>query len=136
MIGAARRSLAAAALVVAFVAASHAVDVPVDGRELVLKRSSAGREKLTFLSLDPNQPFPSPSSADDPTDGTPGGMTIEVFSAASPVRPALSAPAGVGNPGWQAKSEAYVFVNSSAPAGISPLRKASLKHTRALKVVA
>jgi hypothetical protein len=137
VIGGARRSFAAAALLVlGFVAAAHAVDVPIDGRKLVLKRSSAGREKLTFLSVDPDQPFPAAAGADDPTDGTPGGMTIEVFSAASPVRPALNAPPGAGSPGWQAKSEAYVFVNASAPAGISPLRKVSLKHGRALKVVA
>ena len=44
MSGGARRSLAAAALVVLGVAAAaHAVDVPIDGRKLVLKRSGAGR---------------------------------------------------------------------------------------------
>ena len=64
MIGGARRSLVAAALLVlGFAAAAPAVDVPIDGRKLVLKRSSSGREKLTFLSLDPDQPFPASASA-------------------------------------------------------------------------
>ena len=71
--------------------------------------------------------------------GAPGGLGVEIFSAASPGHPMLAAPAGTGTPGWRVKvgaASAYVFVNASAPDGLSPLRKVSLKQGRTLKVVA
>jgi len=132
-----RLTMAAGLLIV--VPAAHALDVPIDGRKLVLKRSSSGREKLTFVSRDADAPFPPIGGADDPSSGTPGGLVVELFSTATPVRPSLAAPPGVGSPGWRVKvgaSGAYVFTNPSAPLGPSPVRKVSLKQGRATKVVA
>jgi hypothetical protein len=130
-------AVAAGCLIVA--PAVSAFDVPVDGRKLVLKRSSSGREKLTFVSQDPDVPFPPIGGADDPSSGTPGGLTVELFSAATGTRPALAVPPGLGSPGWRVKTgvmNAYVFTNPTAPAGLSAVRKISLKEARTLKVVA
>jgi hypothetical protein len=132
------RAMLASALVVA-VPAAHALDVPIDGRKLVLKRSSSGREKLTFVSRDPDVPFPPIGGADDPSSGTPGGVLVELFSTATAVRPQLTAPPGVGSPGWRVKvgaTGAYVYANPTAPLGPSPVRKVSLKQGRVAKVVA
>jgi hypothetical protein len=56
---------------------------------------------LVFKAQPPDFLFPPIGSDDDPATGTPGGLTIEVFTQSEgPARPTV--PPGVGIPGWTA----------------------------------
>src|SRR5688572_24311129 len=117
--------------------ATHALDVPVGGKKIVLKRASSGAAKLTFLTRDAGVPFPAVGSADDPATGTPGGIVIEVFAAGGSQQAAFTVPSGEGRPGWSVRSGppgAYVFANSAAPGGISVVRKVAMKQGIVLKI--
>ena len=95
------------------------------------------QEKLVFQSKDPAFPFPALGSIDDPSIGTPGGLTVELFSQSDPSHPVLDAPVGVGKPGWQVvtgSNPSFKYRNSVAPAGPSPLKVIVLKRGKQMKV--
>src|SRR5262245_35102198 len=91
-------------LLVLLAAASitEAADQPISASKLVLARSGT-KAKLVFTSRDPNALFPAIGGPDDPSVGTPGGMVIELFSAAEGIV-TITIPAGAGQPGWTTKS--------------------------------
>jgi hypothetical protein len=123
-------------LVLADAMLGHAVDRPISGTKLVITRSSAGSEKLTFVSKDVGFLFPAIGGGDDPSAA---GASVTVVS---PLEPpvTLAIPPGVGNPGWSAKDrttlDAYQFANGAAPAGPSVVRSARLREKRGIKIVA
>jgi hypothetical protein len=132
-----RASLGTLLLALAVALPAHAVDRPVDGTRLVLQRWGTG-ERLVFVSRDPTFLFPAPGGADDPAVGTPGGATVELFSAAEGGA-VLAIPPGAGNPGWRVREGGWPlfrFTNREAPGGISPVKVAVLRSGRTLKVVA
>jgi hypothetical protein len=117
--------------------AARAVDQPIAGKKLIIKRSGSGAEKLVWISKDAGFLFPAIGGADDPADTA--GATVDIFSENEAGDGSLTMPAGVGNPGWSKKDAAvdlYKFVNTSAPAGISAAKVAVLKDGKLLKVVA
>lgn len=116
--------------------AARAVDNPIEGQRLALKRIGTST-KLTFVSRDTTFLFPAIGGADDPATGTPGGATIELFSQ-SEGHASLAVPAGAGDPGWIVVSDppSYKFRNRQAPAGISPARIAVLRQGKTIKLVA
>ncbi|MCW5893718.1 MAG: hypothetical protein KIT14_24655 [bacterium] len=116
-----------------------AADAPVAAKKLLLKRAGSGREKLVFLVKGAGLPFPAVGSADDPASGTPGGMTVELFSQTEGGPHALSVPPGIGKPGWKvtdAATDSYRYANGAAPAGPSPVKVAVLKQGKLLKITA
>jgi hypothetical protein len=133
--GALVRSLSAAFVIsLSVCTAAQAVDRPIDGQRLVLKKVGAGT-KLTFVSRDPAFLFPAIGGADDPATV---GATVELFSQ-SEGQASLDMPAGVGNPGWNAASgspSSHRFRNGDAPGGISAVRVAVLREGKVLKIVA
>jgi len=118
------------------VATASAADQPISAAKLVMKRGSNGKEKLAFVSKDPAFLFPAIGGADDPADGTPGGATVELFSANE--GPAtLVMPAGAGKPGWSVRAagrSSFKYANPLSPTGDSPVRAALLKEGKVLKV--
>jgi hypothetical protein len=113
---------------------ARAADQPIDGVKLVLKRT-ASAEMLVFVSRDPDAIFPPIGGADDPSTGTPGGMSIDLFSVGEGTA-GLTVPSGLG---WSASAgppARFKFRNGDAPAGPSPVRLALLKEGRVLKVSA
>jgi hypothetical protein len=116
-------------------ASAAAVDRPIDAAKLVLKRT-ATRDTLAFVSRDPAFLFPPIGSTDDPATGSPGGLLVELFSAAGEIG-VLAAPAGIGTPGWlatPAPTAQFRFQNALAPGGLSAIRLAVLKQGRVLKL--
>lgn len=105
-------------------------DRPIDGRKLVIKRSSSGREKAVFVSKDPNALFPTPEGSDDPTSV---GATVE-FVSGSEGTSTLALPAG--NWTLTPAGTIYKFKNKTAPDGTSAVKVALVKQGRGLKVVA
>ena len=73
------RFVAAVLAVVAWATATAAwaIDRPISGAKIVLKRSASGKKTLTFTSKAMNMPFPAFDGPDDPSDH---GMVIEIFS--------------------------------------------------------
>ncbi len=136
------RTLGLAVLLAALVvdvAVATAADKPISGQKLQLRKSSSGKEKLVFLTKDPGFLFPAIASADDPASGTPGGLTIELFSQNDPATPSLAIPPGLGTPGWKVVDgsvDSYKYTNKSAPAGPSPVKVAILKQGKMIKVIA
>lgn len=128
---------AVALLVVAFgvlpMASANALDQPVSGQSLSLKRSGSGREKLQFASKDPAVLFPPIGGADDPTTN---GATIELFSPDFPTTVTFNVPAGAGVPGWTAKMatySSYKYVDKLA-GGVTPISLVQLKQGKMLKL--
>ncbi|MFQ5665379.1 MAG: hypothetical protein ACE5I7_03005 [Candidatus Binatia bacterium] len=125
--------------VTTLVLAAHALDQPISGVKLFLKRSPSGKERMVFVSKDPNFLFPAIGSADDPANGSPGGLLVELFSLNDSGGGLLVVPSGEGKPGWKVKdgsTKLYHFVNGKAPSGISPVRTALLRQGKRLKVIA
>jgi len=111
-----------------------ALDRPIDGLKLVLRRSSGFTEKLVFVSSDPNVPFPVRGSADDPATGTPGGALVELFSTAVPAGVMLPAPAA----GWSARrvrTGSFRFLHHDAPDAFSAIRSIVLRQGRSIRMV-
>jgi hypothetical protein len=113
---------------------ARAADRPIDGVKLVLKRT-ASAETLVFVSRDPDTLFPAMGSADDPRTGTPGGMSIDLFSAGEGAA-GSTVPSGLGWSAAPGPPARYRFRNGDAPAGPSPVRLVLLKEGRVLKVAA
>jgi len=106
----------------------------VTGTKLILKRAGS-REKLVWLAKDPSFAMPAIGGPDDPTTA---GASLELFA---PLEDDVSMPIppGAGNPGWTAGTGATQrlrFRNGQAPLGASPVRVATLKDGKTLKVVA
>jgi hypothetical protein len=98
------------------VSPAGATDQPIGARKLLLRRTGSGQEKLLFVTTDPHYLFPAPGGADDPASGTPGGLTIELVTAAHAVA-RFDVPAGAG---WTKRSSApavFHYANKLAPAG-------------------
>jgi hypothetical protein len=129
--------LTAAFVSLGFGAAAYADYQPIEGQKLILRRT-ATRATLIFVSRDPYFLFPAIGGPDDPATGSPGGATVELFSA-SEGQASLAAPVGAGDPGWTVTSTPtarYKFHNRPAPAGISPVRVAVLSQGKMIKIVA
>jgi hypothetical protein len=129
--------LAIVCIVLATARVGVAADQPLLGTKLVLRRTGA-EERLSLVLRDPAVLFPAPGSADDPGTGTPGGATVEMFSAGEGAA-TLAVPAGLGTPGWRTTTGTHArhrFVNRDAPDGTSPVRSLLLKQGRRLTVVA
>jgi hypothetical protein len=125
-----RVAIAGAFLVLSFAWDASALDQPVSALKLVLRHNAAGAEKLSFLTKDSAVPFPAIGSADDPAGGTPGGVTIELFSRdAGAVT--ITIPPTVG---WFTRDASYKFVNKLAPGGVSTVSAFLLKSGRAIRL--
>jgi hypothetical protein len=112
---------------------AHAVDRPITGRKLVLRRTSSGQEKLAFVTTDPQFLFPTAGGPDDPAAGTPGGLTIELFSQQHAAA-RFDVPAGAG---WATRTippAFYKYANKVAPAGPTPVGAIVLKSGRVFRV--
>jgi hypothetical protein len=117
--------------VFAFPVSIHAEDRPIDGRALKITQTATGA-RLVFVSRDPSLLFPAAGSADDPATGSPAGAVVEIFAQSEPSQ-SLSAPAGLGNPGWKVQTganESYVY-RSPTPA----VRKIVLREDKLLKLL-
>lgn len=90
---------AALLLVLGSVGSAQALDQPVAGQRLVMKRSGA-KGKITFAVKDPALPFPAIGGPDDPSVV---GALLEILPATVGAG-ALAVPAGLGKPGWTAKA--------------------------------
>jgi hypothetical protein len=118
------------AILLACTASAVALDQPISGRGLKFKHSRFGA-LLIFKSRDPSFLFPPIGSADDPATGSPGGMTVDVFTQ-SKGPAAGSVPPGSGNPGWTAVDgavDSYVY-RAAAP----EFQKVRLREGRALQL--
>lgn len=112
-----------------------ALDQPISAKLLKVGVKGTG-VRAVFVSGDPAVPFPTIGSADDPATGTPGGMSLEIFTSTQG-NPQASAPGGVGNPGWTfvtSGTDAYRYRNSSA--AIFGLESAKLVEGKKLRVSA
>jgi hypothetical protein len=106
-------------------APAHAIveDRPIVGKKLVLRRSSAGREKLTFAGGDPGQVSLAPFVQ--------GGALVELFTPGVPAGVAMALPPA----NWSVARQFVVrFGNRGAPNEISPLSTAVVEVRRYLKV--
>lgn len=114
--------------------AARATDQPIAGTRLVLQRSAMG-EKLSFVSRDPAALFPVIGGPDDPATGTPGGLTIDLFSANEGTA-SLAVPGGSGWTVRDATVDLFRFRNPDAPAGTSVVKVVVLKQGRVVRVIA
>jgi hypothetical protein len=114
--------------------AAWALDRPISGAKIVLKRSASGKKALTFTSKAMNMPFPVVDGPDDPSDQ---GLLIELFSATEGAV-SINVPGGSGTGwGWKVGTGTigqYKFTNSSAPQGVTKARTIVLKQGRLLKI--
>jgi hypothetical protein len=114
---------------------ASALDQPLRGDKLSLKRTASGKEKLIFVSRSIFTTVPAPGSPDDPAAGTPGGAVVELFSG-NEGAVALLVPSGAGQPGWAVAVGWARYRNPDAPAGPTPVKLISMQHQRRLKIVA
>jgi hypothetical protein len=112
-----------------------AVDRPIAGAELRIKRGADDTERLVFSSHDALL-LPAPGSADDPTSGSPGGATIELFSAGSIATVSFSAPRATSDPGWRARIGRYRFAHKGAPDAASAVSTVRMHATGGIRIVA
>jgi hypothetical protein len=113
------------------------VEQPISASKLVLRRSSSGKEKLTFVSKDPAFLFPAIGGPDDPTPSGSGGLVVELFAPGTPAGVALDAPGGIGNPGWAVRTSVpprLQFKNGGAPGALSTFRSITLRQSKQLKL--
>jgi len=115
----------------AFPMDTRAEDRPIDGKVLKITRTATGA-RLVFVSRDPALLFPLAEGADDPATGSPGGAVVEIFAQTEPPQ-TVSAPPGLGNPGWKVRDGAapsYVY-GSATPS----VRKIVLREDKLLKIL-
>jgi hypothetical protein len=132
----ARRGALVACVVVATTAAT-AAERPISAAKIFLRRSASGTEKLTFVSKDPAFLFPTIGGPDDPTPSGSGGIVVELFAPSTPSGVALTAPGGIGDPGWNVRTSLpprLQFKNAGAPGAISTFRSITLRQTKVLKL--
>ena len=129
-----RATLATPSLIVLLLGSAGlaaAIDQPLRGDKLSLRRTAAGKEKLVFVSRSIMTTVPAPGSPDDPATG---GATIELFSGTEGVA-TFVVPSGTGQPGWAVDGGRARYRNPTAPAGPTSLRLVSLQSTRRVKIV-
>lgn len=98
-------------------------DRPIVGKKLVLRRSSAGREKLSFAGGDPGEPSLAAFVQD--------GAVVELFAPGAPTGVAMDLPPA----NWSVARQFVVrFANRGAPNATSPLSTAVVEVRRYLKV--
>jgi len=122
----------------AWLAAVHGADQPIDAVRLVIKESKTGKETLIFVSKDPGFLFPVPGSDDDPVVGTPGGLVIDLLALEDTATQTVVIPGGEGVAGWtvkEGKRSHFKFSNKKAPNEVSPVKVALLKDGKVLKIV-
>jgi hypothetical protein len=128
-----------AALLFGHVSPALAVDVPVSGKVLAFQWYSTGIQRLVFETEDPALPFPEPGSGDDPATGTPGGVTIEVFSSNDDSVATYAVPKTGAAPGWTAPGAAglrYTFRHDQAPRTPTLVKKLRWKKNRRFRLAA
>jgi hypothetical protein len=133
------RWIVVSAFVAGLVSSADAAHHPLDDASLTITRARGGKMKLTFVAKDPAFLFPAIGSADDPGTGTPGGLTLQIASTAQPSAVTITAPAGVGKPGWRAKDgsrDSHVYTNPDAGPGPLPIETVVLRQGSSIKVVA
>jgi hypothetical protein len=129
----------ATGLIAGSASVSGAVDQPVEGSKLTIRRSTSGKEKLVLVLKDPSLLFPAIDGVDDPSLDFGPGLLIELFAANDPSRATFVLPSGRARPGWKVtlgKTDRYRFANKAAPGGISEVRTVAMKETGVLKIVA
>jgi cysteine-rich repeat protein len=104
-------------------------DVPIDGRKLKIRRSPGGSERLTFISKDPDVPFP---TAGGPNDPRTVGATLEIVSEGEGTA-TFDMPAA----NWTSNGPGTVFkfVNKLAPGGPSTVKVALVRQGKFLKIL-
>lgn len=128
------RSLLLVALLVVVVVAvpAAAVDRPISGASLTLKRSASGRELAGFVSKDALALFPTIGGGDDPSTA---GLVVELFAPSHPTATFAVNP-GSGSPGWTAKAGppgSYKFRDKLA-GGATPVALVQIKEGKQLKI--
>jgi hypothetical protein len=121
----------------AAVSSAGAVDYPVYGKSLSVRRTGKGTEKLTFVAVDANLPLPLAGSLADPLTDSAGGAFVDVVASGSPAVAALAVPWGAptdDDPGWVAAPGELEYKNREAPAGESVVKSFLLKEGKRLKV--
>lgn len=118
---------------------AHALDVPLQGDRLVVRRQPNGKERLTFVGSGGAVVLPLPGSAADPATSSLSGAFVDVVSTgASPVGAFVApwGPAVKPAPGWTwaGSGAALTYANKGAPAGESVLRALVLKRGNRIKV--
>jgi hypothetical protein len=102
---------------------THAADHPIVGKKLVLRRSSAGREKLVFAGGDSGEVSMAPFLQE--------GARVELFTPGVPDGVAMALPPS----NWSVSRRFVVrFTNRGAPNDVSPLSSAVVELRRYLKV--
>lgn len=130
---------ALAAALTAQASAALAADVPVTGKSLVFQWYANGIQRVVFESEDPALPLPSPGSSDDPTSGSPGGVTIEIFSSNDDSVATFAVPKTGASPGWAATGilgRRYVFHHDDAPQAPSLVKKLRWKKNSRFRMAA
>jgi len=116
----------------ALAGSAAAVDHPVTGTQLTLKRPANGPGALSLVLRDP-VPVPAPDSADDPSLV---GMTLTLFSRGSGERVDFSARAGRDL--WKVRATpqtlTYTFTDRMAVAGSVDLHTAQLRTGAGVKL--
>jgi predicted esterase len=114
---------------------AHAVDVPIEGRKLVLTRSNSGKEKLVFLASDPAIDPPAPGGDGDPTLH---GVTIELHSGLDGASDPMGVPPSPATPParWKDLGPDYEFVHKGAPDATSGVKTLVLREKGKLRIVA
>jgi hypothetical protein len=100
-------------------------DQPLPGAKLVL-RQSAGQAKLS-LSMKGVVAAPTPNGSDDPTSV---GASLTIYNPTSSESAELEMPAS----NWTSTGSLWKFRNTAAPNPPSPVRTASIKPARQIKV--
>lgn len=111
-----------------------AADRPIGGLQLRITRDAHGTERLLFLSRDALL-VPALGSPDDPTSGSPGGATVELFSQSTTGAVSFSAPRDLDDPGWWTRQHGYGFRHRAAPDPDSALWSIQLHASRGMRVV-
>ena len=114
---------------------ASAADKLLAETKIVMKQATSGKQKLVLKSKDSSWLFPTQGSDDDPTSGTPGGLTIQMFSPATGWRNVTipSTPAAPAE--WQSKPGQYKYKNKSANADADGIRAVTLKEGKSIKIV-
>jgi len=129
----------AAILVLSSASVADALDQPLAGSKLTIRRSASGKEKMVLVLKDQSALFPAIGGIDDPSRDFAPELVIELFAANDPSRAAFVVPSGRAQPGWSVKfgkRDRYRFTNKQAPEGISDVRMVLMKEGGTLRIVA
>jgi len=107
----------------------RAAVAPIGAVKLVLIKT-ATRQKLQFVSRDPNFAFPPIGDDSDPSTGSPGGAVIHIVTPGGVAT--LVAPGNGASPGWRAEQASYYFASRAAS---QPVRAITMRQGKRLSVV-